>query len=86
MDGNASDFLYLEFFDMNKNYKYIPYNERTFSERKIDYLKEETHPLFKYFLKKYYNVGMQVKFEWFDDEGTTHNMYVSMGQGKLLIP
>ena len=29
---------------------------------------------------------MQVKFEWFDDEGTTHNMYVSMGQGKLLIP
>ncbi len=83
LDGDIADFLYLEFPNMKINYGYASYNayhigNMSYSDKKSFWA--------DHFLKKIYNIGMQVKIEWFDDDNNPHCMYANMGQGKLLIP
>ena len=80
VNGNDTDFIYIAFSNMDKNYKYafVNWNGLTNVKRKLH--------IAKYFMKKNYNDGMQVKLEWFDENQNKYSMPVSMGQGKLLIP
>lgn len=78
-DGDAADFVYIEFNDMATNYEYTLYNFDGEFVQKDSWLG-------KYFMKKNYNPNMTVQIRWQDDNGDTHSMVCSMSKGKLLIP
>ncbi|MGN0018728.1 MAG: hypothetical protein ACI37S_06785 [Candidatus Gastranaerophilaceae bacterium] len=80
INGNDADFVYVEFNDINKEYKLATIDMSGYR------IIPKKYKVAKYFLKKVYNPDMKIKLEWKDNESKLHYMYANMGQGKLLIP
>ncbi|WP_028234387.1 hypothetical protein [Pseudobutyrivibrio sp. MD2005] len=81
MLGEDADFLYVEFENMDQDYRYTL---TSLSEEFFYDVPENS--LVKYMMKKSYNPGMYVKIEWTDDNNNTNSMRCEMDEGKLLIP
>ncbi len=79
IEGNTMDFMYVEFEGMDKNYVYTLYD---LTGEKVQNDPGIGHVL----MKKKYNNGMTVRFEWKDDNGKTCAIVCDMSEGKLLIP
>ena len=78
-DGDAADFIYLEFENMEENYEYVLYDSNV-------EIAQENNRLANHLMKKNYNPGMTLQLRWSDDNGEIHTMNCNMGKGKLLIP
>lgn len=78
-NGNSVDFVYVE-FDINKietkYYLYSLYNEVEYNDV----------GLYRYFMKKNYNPGQKIRYEWFDDNGRSYWSICDIRQGKILFP
>ena len=81
IDGDEADWLYIEFADMDKDYKYSLLYTADYPEEV-----KQANPLLKYLMKKDYNPGEFVLITWTDDIGETNSIRCRMGKGKLLIP
>ena len=81
IDGNYTDFVYLEFANMTESYEYILFS---LQEEVVQDIEGDVFA--KFLTKKDYNRGMKVIISWDDENGNSHSMNCNMGQGKLLIP
>lgn len=78
-DGDAADFVYIEFSNMNNSYNYILYNLN-------EEIEQVEHKYSNLLMRKNYNPGMAVQVLWQDNNGEDHAMICNMSQGKLLLP
>lgn len=80
VNGNDIDFIYVEFANANKIYKFAQYDMGGIQDVPKQY------KVVKYLMKKIYNPGRKVKVEWLDDSEQMHFILCDFEQGKLLIP
>lgn len=77
--GEKADFVYLDFGNLDMNYKYTLYNLNGEVEQQKN---KYTNDL----MKKDYNSGMSVRISWKDENNESHLIMCNMSKGKLLIP
>ncbi|MBP5608438.1 MAG: hypothetical protein J6X66_09265 [Lachnospiraceae bacterium] len=78
--GEDADFLYLEFDNSAGVYDHM------LSDHIFDMVYDEPSAFAAPLMRKDHNPGKTVIISWVDDDGTSHDMNCSFGQGKLLIP
>lgn len=80
ISGDDADFIYVEFYDVDKIYNNILFNHHE------EIVQKKTTRFNRKLMKKDYNRGTLVTISWTDDEGKRHSLNCYMGRGKLLIP